>query len=477
MKQGIEGKLEPRFEGRPELLQRSDIPQTMERDVKRYESRFDLRFENFAYFRRGGLRWLHAADAELDARIESRVLDRPPFPTVASDIDVLTRVANSTEIANHERLEYVRALTSIYRKLPSNPQLHRQDGSVLFVGVEREGRILAEALGCLPEGHSLRPHAKRIPHNKGLLVGVRGLRPERLYESCTIIDGAIASGATLITMMMELAENTRSFHIFSAHATWEGVRGLVRFAGASDLSIRITVGHLTAGIDSHFYAVLSDDTSKLVVGDLGDTIWPVHDRITHTEPVDRSPQEAFVSVGKASLRPDIEWQRRRATLNHDWLKNRLLVGLAEWINVMDELIEDDDHARTFINVVLPEWPVQRDVFQEMLDGCEAAMSPRHLVTGGPLRGMPAADQVWLLPVIHELWVLRSGVRRLTVAARESLADADADFQRIAGRLSSERSSATDSWQDVRPTFGSFQAKCIALGNAVEQLRSVDLLSA
>src|SRR5262249_10651778 len=109
----------------------------------------------------------------------------------------------------------------------------------------------------------------------GLLVGVTGLDISRLYEGCTIIDGAIASGATLITMMHGLKPVTPRFHVFSVHATVQGLRAILRYALDERIDVRFSVGHVTSGLNDHFYAVLPDQPSKVVVGDLGDTIWPI----------------------------------------------------------------------------------------------------------------------------------------------------------------------------------------------------------
>lgn len=280
MQRQLEQKLEAQLGINLEQLQRAEIRREMETDVHKFEDRFHLRFETFTYFRSIALKKLHSSSAAVENLLrDSATLDHPSYAAIKVELGVLTRVANLQRITTSDRTAYFEALRSIYQKLPTSPTEHRQDGSVLFVGVEREGRILAQVLRCLPEGHFITPHAKRIPHKKGLLVGINGLNVTRLYQRCTIIDGAIASGATIITMMHGLKDVVRAFHIFSAHATLEGLRGILRYALSQDLTVCFTVGHITSGIDDHFYAVLPDDPARLVVGDLGDTIWPIHERV------------------------------------------------------------------------------------------------------------------------------------------------------------------------------------------------------
>jgi uracil phosphoribosyltransferase len=97
------------------------------------------------------------------------------------------------------------------------------------------------------------------------------LEVQRAYDRVEIIDGAIASGATLMTVMECMTASTRVFDIYSVHATAEGLRALSSFARIRKLDLTMFIGHVTAGLNDHFYAIDSGG-SRLVVGDLGDTI-------------------------------------------------------------------------------------------------------------------------------------------------------------------------------------------------------------
>ena len=142
----------------------------------------------------------------------------------------------------------------------------------LCVGIAREGRILAKALDCLPSDRSLTPSGKRIPFNGGLLIGFRNAEPpSQEYRQCLIIDGAIASGATLMAMMWLLQHTVKSFTIFSVHGPCEGLRAIVMFAHELGLHVSIAVGHATAGLNNKYYAINPAD-GTLILGDIGDTI-------------------------------------------------------------------------------------------------------------------------------------------------------------------------------------------------------------
>jgi uracil phosphoribosyltransferase len=142
------------------------------------------------------------------------------------------------------------------------------------VAPEREGRILTQSMHMLRAGRDLTPHAKRIPFEHGLLVGVSKCSAASNGRPLLFLDGAIASGATLITLLDLLAVPGVPVDICSVHAAGEGVRSIARYAAASRLSVRIYAGHVTEGLSPKFYAVCPS-TSELVVGDLGDTIAPV----------------------------------------------------------------------------------------------------------------------------------------------------------------------------------------------------------
>jgi hypothetical protein len=471
VKPDLRQRVEPRFAVAPELYSRRDVSGAMEHDVALFEERYAVRFDTVLFFTAGGFARLHAADETIDGQLaDSAVLERPPAADVADEVRLLTDIANRDQLQPAERVAYFEALSSVYRKLPSNPSTHEQNGSVLFVGVEREGRILADSLGCLPVGHSVTPHAKRIGYQGGLLVGVTGLEASRLYEGCTIIDGAIASGATLITMMHGLKHVTSRFHVFSVHATVQGLRAILRYALDERITVRLSVGHVTSGLNDHFYAVLPDQPSKVVVGDLGDTIWPVKGAAP-PRPARPVSATSIVEVAASQERADSRWQQRRAALNHDWLKNHLLVGLAEWQNVLAGHVDRDVRVETFLTAFGVEWRERRQPMRELLAQCEAAMSPRVLCDSPPLAGLPAAQRRWLGDTVHALWVTRSAIRRLIDDAAACLEKADDCFEQMSrlGLLSPD--AGEDARQPHRVQVTTLYERMNGLARAIERLPS------
>jgi len=252
--------------------QRADATAEMKAGAEGFEKRFSIEFATLTHFPKASLASLH--------HFSPSDLEQPANTTVASvedpslllEMGTLTEVANSVRISVDDRRRYYDALKRIYAKLPRNPDYDREDPNTLFVGIEREGRMIAESVDCLPAGHSIRPHAKRIWLDDGLLVGFTGIPPLPTFGNCVVIDGAIASGSTLIALLMHLHPFVNSFRIFSAHATFEGLHALARFASAAHLDVSVVVGHATKGINEHYYAITEEDPKQVVVGDLGDTI-------------------------------------------------------------------------------------------------------------------------------------------------------------------------------------------------------------
>jgi hypothetical protein len=235
-----------------------------------YERRYKIRFETLTYFSTSLLNELHRAHGDPTRTPENVTVASRLDATILQDIDVLSDVANSNNVMFDDRVRYFSALKRIYGKLPTREA--STGGQTLCVGVEREGGILAEAMGWLSVGHGIRPDAKRIPYKSGLLVGLSEMPPLQPYLRCLIIDGAIASGATLITLIEKLRPVIASFHINSVHSSYEGIRAVTRFCRSKSVDLTIEVGHATAGINSKYYAVDPADTTRTVVGDLGDMI-------------------------------------------------------------------------------------------------------------------------------------------------------------------------------------------------------------
>lgn len=192
---------------------------------------------------------------------------------IVENIEILTRVANGTVLTTVERAQFLEALLSVYGFMDVSHlcELVRPD---LLVAPKREGATLAKLLklNCLIP-NAFFPDAKRIHSHEDLIVGLTFEHEPAPAERCVIVDGAIGSGATLFAIMHQLHRSVRSFTIYSVHATMQGLAILCQFAKLLDRPVDIHVGHVSGQLDGHYYAREDwHDGSRLVVGDLGDTI-------------------------------------------------------------------------------------------------------------------------------------------------------------------------------------------------------------
>jgi hypothetical protein len=240
----------------------------MRRAAEAFQTRFGVEFTTLTNFTADALASMHRRAGDEFAVMEKVYVASDYDRGVLADFDVLTRIANSPSPSLSDRGAYLNSLLAIYRRLEG--KLHSDDARLL-IAPEREGRMLAQSLGWLRNGHDLAPHAKRIPYEHGLLVGVSDCAVSSQVQKITCIDGAIASGATLMAILGLVATPGVPMEIYSVHAAREGLRAIIRFCNARGLPVRIYVGHATEGLSSKFYAV-APHGAGVAVGDLGDMI-------------------------------------------------------------------------------------------------------------------------------------------------------------------------------------------------------------
>lgn len=243
-------------------------PTPMRDAAQAFQARFGVDFATLTHLSYEQLAALHARGEDEQELMRNVSIASDTDADILGAFERLTCIANLEQPSMEDRGEYFQTLQSVYRRLAHAmpPPSER-----LLVAPEREGRILADALGWLRPESDLAPHAKRIPYEHGLLVGVSPCAPVRNVQRLAIVDGAIASGATIVALLELLASPAIDVEIFSVHAAREGLRAILRCAAAAAAArrVRIHVGHVTEGLSGKFYAVSS---RGLAVGDLGDMI-------------------------------------------------------------------------------------------------------------------------------------------------------------------------------------------------------------
>ena len=254
----------------PEIQNRESATPAIHSALAEFEARFSIHFVRYALYSKAFLEGLHHAPSAMDTKTRVQIATERN-PALLRHFTVFSEAANAAQPSAELRSRYFAGLRDVYATLDQTPGRFIADASVAFVAPEREGRILAQKMGWQPEGRSFHPNAKRIPYEGGLLVGLTDFQVKQHFDRVEIIDGAIASGATLMAVMKSMTSSSRVFDIYSVHATTEGLRALLGFARIRKLDLTVFVGHVTSGLNKKFYATDSD-RSRLVVGDLGDTI-------------------------------------------------------------------------------------------------------------------------------------------------------------------------------------------------------------
>jgi hypothetical protein len=100
------------------------------------------------------------------------------------------------------------------------------------------------------------------------------------------------------------------------------------------------------------------------------------------------------------------WQHRRASLNHDWLRNRFILGIGRVAKVVEGKVLDAVLDRHWTLALLDEWHERRAECGWLCDHIEEGMSPANLFAQPPLSGLDAASAEWLRSLSVALWKAR-----------------------------------------------------------------------
>ncbi|MFC9975606.1 hypothetical protein ACFVH6_32420 [Spirillospora sp. NPDC127200] len=247
-----------------------EAPAAMRAAAEPYLTRFGTRFATLVHFDRALLAELQQApDGALPPGLR---MASDEVPGVVADMDEITEIANLRAPTLRQRAAYRDALLRIYRSLPVDAEPFLTDPRTLCVAPEREGRQLAAELGWLPPGRHATPSAKRIPFDGGLLVGLSAAPLADAPDRCLLIDGVVASGATLMAVLTLLRGPVSQVTLLTAHSTAAGMWALHRYAAALGIDCALVAGHVSGTLNDHFYATAEGAPGRMVLGDVGDTI-------------------------------------------------------------------------------------------------------------------------------------------------------------------------------------------------------------
>ena len=159
----------------------------------------------------------------------------------------------------------------------------------------------------------------------------------------------------------------------------------------------------------------------------------------------------------------ILWECQRGELNHDWLKNRVCPAIARMRSILSGAVDDHGYTEQFISTVLIQWADMLNRIDALIVAFEEALSPRSLLTHGPLTNMAPTDRTWFGDMVHRLWISRYPVRKWMTDASIALAATRRVFADITSDVQLEgRGGITLADVD------SLYASCIALAQCIEK---------
>ena len=248
-------------------------PAEIQDAVRGYERVHGADFVTATVFGAPLLRSMHQVPGSREATPPIVRVARPDDRSaVDAAMATLTTVANDSTKSEQARRAYLAALLDLFNVVPVDLLESVRRPDTVCVAPEREGQQLASMLGALPVGRNLTPNAKRIPAQDGLLVTTTQLSAPPGAQCCVLVDGVIATGATLICLIDQLRGSIRRFEIVCAHSTAAGLWGLHRYAAAVGIDLDVRVAAVSGSLNSKYYAVDPEDPDILVLGDIGDTI-------------------------------------------------------------------------------------------------------------------------------------------------------------------------------------------------------------
>lgn len=264
----------------PQVFPLDQAPRELQAIARTFAEKYGESFDSVYLFPDEQLSRLHAAEPrpeELARGSGTVVIASALDPCIPAAIYTLTRLANGD--APTLRHQYLQTVCDLYRRLPGEPELLANDPATLCIAPEREGRIIAEALGWLHPGLHVIPEAKRMRYSAGLAVALGMTAIPDNLSACMIVDGAIASGATIMSICQRVSQRFHRIYVYSIHATPSSLRALSRFAAVLGIDLTLIVAHASGVLNGKYYAVEPEDPAQLIVGDMGDLV-------TETAPAD-----------------------------------------------------------------------------------------------------------------------------------------------------------------------------------------------
>jgi hypothetical protein len=160
------------------------------------------------------------------------------------------------------------------------------------------------------------------------------------------------------------------------------------------------------------------------------------------------------------------WQSKKSTLNHDWLKHSFLPGIANYLNILSGQIIDEDTERNFVNEVLFNWELRSPEISSLLESFLEEMSPKSLFEYSPLARCSNETKTWLSELVHVRWLNKTKAIGLLTSSRAALQAADAAYNTLRYAIGEGPEWPLTEMQSHFRLIQDFYVRCIELGDTL-----------
>jgi len=160
------------------------------------------------------------------------------------------------------------------------------------------------------------------------------------------------------------------------------------------------------------------------------------------------------------------WASRKASFNHDWLRNGLLVLLGAVRNVSNGSVENSAVVAQ-LKQEANQWSERRQEALELINSLENEMSPVFFFQVSPLSNCDEEVLSWLADLVHASWIRRHLIHEQMDSARFAVGNVDTAFHELIGY----NSSSIDSIRSLEfsEALNRLSRACIAMANAFGRL--------
>lgn len=167
-----------------------------------------------------------------------------------------------------------------------------------------------------------------------------------------------------------------------------------------------------------------------------------------------------------------KWQKHRAEFNHDWLKNVYLIRIDEFLNLLDDKIEDHELEKRFVSDILKSWESHAKEAEKLIIDFEGEMSPRTLFDHPPLSRCRDSRKEWLAELVHQLWLARYPVTEWISNASTCAKDVERAYKELLKELGGCKDiQSAEALRPFRRSFSEFRNCCQALATSIEQFHN------